>query len=187
VLPALSAEVGLLLDKQSGQEQMVAMGSGAKINSVAPTGYGVRAGFDLIDFKVCAIQLNGTYHNKTTGDLVASGIKFGELDNQYLAAGAMVNFKFLVDFGAGLEYRQESLTWRPTGTPATITAGDSTLGRTWARVNVGFHIPLPVVTPFFLLEVAAPLSKNNSTTTAKDLAESLAPQAQVGLYGGIRF
>jgi hypothetical protein len=54
-------------------------------------------------------------------------------------------------------------------------------------VNVGFSIPTPVVSPFFALEVAAPLSKGNTTNTAKDFADALAPQAQIGIYGGIRF
>jgi hypothetical protein len=37
------------------------------------------------------------------------------------------------------------------------------------------------------LEVAAPLSKNNATNTPKDFSEALAPQVQIGIYGGIRF
>jgi hypothetical protein len=89
-----------------------------------------------------------------------------------------------VNVGVGVEYRSEKLSWR-SGAP--LGNGDSTQGRTWARVNLGFSIPLPVVSPFFALEVAAPLSKQDATSTPKDLTEALAPQVQIGVYGGIRF
>ena len=182
VVPALAGEVGLLVDKQAGKAQAF---GGQKYDAVSPTGLGIRVGFDVLDLKVAALQLNGTWHNKTTGDLNFGTGKVGELDNQYWAAGAMVNWKLLVNVGAGVEYRSEKLTWRST-VPA-IGNGDTTQGRPWARVNIGFSIPTPVVSPFFLLEVAAPLSKKDATSTPKDMAEALSPQVQIGVYGGIRF
>lgn len=184
VLPLFAGEVGLLVDKQFGKAQAAAGFYGnQKYDAVSPTGFGLRGGFDLLDLKVAALQLNATWHNKTTGDLSYGGTTFGELDNQYWAAGAMVNWKLLVNVGAGVEYRSEKLTFRPK----TGASTDSTLGRPWARVNIGFSIPTPVVSPFFLFEVAAPLSKKDTTATPKDLTEALAPQVQIGIYGGIRF
>ena len=188
ILPVMAGEVGLLLDKQFGKAQVAAGGSDThKYDAVSPTGLGIRGGFDVLDLKVAALQLNATWHNKTTGDLSYNGTKYGELDNQYWAAGAMVNWKLLVNVGAGVEYRTEKLTWRATNGGLLTGTGDTTQGRAWARVNVGFSIPTPVVSPFFALEVAAPLSKGNTTNTAKDFADALAPQAQIGIYGGIRF
>jgi hypothetical protein len=183
VLPAFGGEVGLLLDKQVGKAQAATGFSTQKYDAVSPTGFGLRGGFDILDLKVAALQLNATWHNKTTGDLTYGGTKYGELENQYWAAGAMVNWKLLVNVGAGVEYRSEKLTFRPT----TGVGTDSTQGRPWARVNVGFSIPTPLISPFFAVEVAAPLSKKDSTGTPKDLTEALAPQVQIGLYGGIRF
>ena len=184
VLPVFaSGEVGVLLDKQFGKAQAAAYGTNQKYDAISPTGFGIRGGFDILDLKVSALQLNATWHNKTTGDLTYGGTKLGELDNQYWAAGAMVNWKLLVNVGAGVEYRSEKLTFRP----ATGASTDSTQGRPWARVNVGFSIPTPVVSPFFLFEVAAPLSKKDATSTPGDLTEALAPQVQIGIYGGIRF
>ncbi|MBK7293955.1 MAG: hypothetical protein IPI84_09325 [Holophagaceae bacterium] len=185
ILPATAGEVGLLIDKQAGKAQTATAFSTQKFDAVSPTGLGIRGGFDILDLKIAALQVNATWHNKTTGDLSYGGTKYGELDNQYWAAGAMVNWKLLVNVGAGVEYRSEKLTWRST-TPA-FTNGDTTQGRTWARLNIDFSIPTPVVSPFFALEVAAPLSKKDSTTTAKDLTDALAPQVQIGIYGGIRF
>ena len=185
ILPATAGEVGLLIDKQAGKAQTATAFSTQKFDAVSPTGLGIRGGFDILDLKIAALQVNATWHNKTTGDLSYGGTKYGELDNQYWAAGAMVNWKLLVNVGAGVEYRSEKLTWRST-TPA-FTNGDTTQGRTWARLNIGFSIPTPVVSPFFALEVAAPLSKKASTATPKDFAEALAPQVQIGIYGGIRF
>lgn len=182
-LPAMAGELGMLVDKQFGKAQAATFGTGQKYDAVSPTGFGIRGGFDVVDLKVAALQLNATWHNKTTGDLSTGGTKVGELDNQYWAAGAMVNWKLLVNVGAGVEYRSEKLSFRPT----TGASTDSTQGRTWARVNLGFSIPLPVVSPFFALEVAAPLTKKDGTTTPKDLTDALAPQVQIGVYGGIRF
>ncbi len=183
VLPVFAAEVGLLIDKQVGKAQAASFGTNQKYDAVSPTGLGIRGGFDVLDMKIAAIQLNATWHNKTKGDLSYGGPKLGELENQYWAAGAMVNWKLLVNVGAGVEYRSEKLTFRPN----TGAATDSTLGRPWARVNIGFSIPTPIVSPFFMLEVAAPLSKKDATSTPKDLTDALAPQVQVGIYGGIRF
>ncbi len=183
-LPASAGELGVLVDKQVGKAQ-VASFSGQKYDAVSPTGFAIRGGFDLLDLKVAALQLNATWHNKTTGDLSYGGTKYGELENQYWAVGAMVNWKLLVNVGAGVEYRTEKLTYRVTAPVAG--SGDTTQGRPWARVNVGFSIPTPLVSPFFTLEVAAPLSKKDTTATYGDLSEALAPQVQIGIYGGIRF
>lgn len=183
VLPAFAGEVGVLLDKQFGKAQAASFGTGQKYDAVSPTGFGIRGGVDVLDLKVAALQVNATWHNKTTGDLTYGGTKYGELENQYWAAGAMVNWKLLVNVGAGVEYRSEKLTFRPSSGAST----DTTLGRPWARVNVGFSIPTPIVSPFFTVEVAAPLTKKDSATTYKDLTEALAPQVQIGIYGGIRF
>jgi len=185
VLPAMATELGLLLDKQAGEAQTAAFGTGQKYDAVSPTGLGVRLGFDVLDLKVAALQLNATWHNKTTGDLAYGGTKTGELDNQYWAAGATFNWKFLVNVGAGVEYRTEKLTWRST--LPVFGNGDTTQGRAWAKVNIGFSIPTPVVSPFFALEVAAPLSKTSTANTPKDFADALSPQVQIGVYGGIRF
>jgi len=185
-LPVLAGEVGVLFDKQIGKAQTGSFTINQNYDAISPTGFGLRGGFDVLDLKVAALQLNATWHNKTTSDLDIGGVKKGEFDNQYWAAGAMVNWKLLVNVGAGLEYRSEKLTWS-TPLPNAYQRGSTTQGRPWARVNVGFSIPTPVVSPFFLFEVAAPLSKNSSTATQKDLTEALAPQLQVGIYGGIRF
>ena len=182
-LPVMAGEVGLLVDKQAGKAQTASFGTNQKYDAVSPTGFGIRGGFDLLDLKVAALQLNATWHNKTKGDLTYGGANLGELENQYWAAGAMVNWKLLVNVGAGVEYRSEKLSFHPS----TGASTDSTLGRPWARVNVGFSIPTPIVSPFFLFEVAAPLSKKDSTSGTKDLTDALAPQVQIGIYGGIRF
>jgi len=185
VLPALSGELGLLVDKQFGKAQVFT--AGQKYDAVSPTGLGIRGGFDVLDLKILALSMNATWHNKTTSDLTVGNTNLGEMDNQYWAAGAMVNWKLLVNVGAGVEYRSEKLTWRTTNALGSLGNGDTTQGRPWARVNVGFSIPTPVVSPFFLLEVAAPLSKKDTTSTPKDFAEAMAPQVQIGIYGGIRF
>jgi len=182
-LPVFAGEVGILIDKQFGKAQAAAYGTGQKYDAVSPSGLGLRGGWDLLDLKVAALQVNATWHSKTTGDLSYGGSKLGELENQYWAAGAMVNWKLLVNVGAGVEYRSEKLSFRPTSGVGT----DSSQARPWARVNLGFSIPTPILSPFFSLELAAPLSKKDTSATVKDLADAMAPQVQIGIYGGIRF
>src|SRR5664279_2928412 len=124
-------ELGVLVDKQYSKAQATTfVGSNVNYESISPTGLGVRVGFDVLDLKVAALQLNGTWHNKTTSDLNVGGVKRGEFDNQYWAAGAMVNWKLLVNVGAGVEYRSEKLAWR-NYQPAMTPGADSTQGRPW--------------------------------------------------------
>ena len=82
-LPLLAGgEVGVLLDKQVGKAQAATFGPNQNYDAVSPTGFALRGGVDLVNLKVAALQLNATWHNKTTGDLKAGGTKLGELENQ---------------------------------------------------------------------------------------------------------
>jgi hypothetical protein len=70
---------------------------------------------------------------------------------------------------------------------STSATGDSTtLVRPWVKAGVGYAVPTPV-SPFVRLEVAVPLTKDDSTGSADDFRKAMAPSLQVGLYGGIRF
>ncbi len=183
-IPAQATEVGILLDKQFGKAQTVTAGTG-KYDSVSPTGYGIRAGFSLLDLKVAELGLTATYHPKAEGDLVLNGTK-GKLGTEYIAIGAQVEWKFLANLYAGVDLRREKYTSDISGSKAS-----NTVTRPWVKAGIGFSVPTPVVSPFFRLEVAMAASKDDKTVDGvpptENTRKALAPEYQVALYGGIRF
>lgn len=188
--PALRAgglELGVLGDKEIGKAQVLgaaSSGLGAgNYDSVSPTGYGFRVGYTFLDLKVAGLGAAVTYHPKAQGDLVLNGTTLGKYGDEYVAVGLQADWKFLLNLHAGIDYRSEKLT-------TALTAGGSdstTLTRPWIKAGVGFSAPLPVVSPFVRLEVAAPLSTPSSGSNADDLRKAMAPTLQIALYGGIRF
>ena len=153
------------------------------INPVEPqqtTAWAGRLGYSIVDFGPCQLQLNAFYAPNVDADVKVAGVTDPtKLSHEYVGAGVMFNFKAFIAFGAGLDYRSEKLG---AGTTST------TYGRGWARANVGFAFPFPVVKPFIMVEVAAPLSKTDyNGGNQEEALKSLAPKMQVGIYAGIRF
>lgn len=185
-VPVQAAEVGILLDKQFGKAQTISAIPGAKYDAVSPTGFGIRAGFTVLDLKVAELGLTATYHPKAEGDLErsASG-KIGKFGTEYIAIGAQLDWKFLVNLHAGVDLRREKYT------SDTSFGKDSTsVTRPWVKAGIGFSIPTPLVSPFFRLEVAVAATKDDKTvdpTVTENTRKALAPEYQVALYGGIRF
>lgn len=185
---AQAGEVGLLLDRQFGKDQTVqgSTGSGT-IGAIQPNGVGVRLGLSLLDLKFAEIGAALTYHPKSKDDLKAisssiplpAGATYG---SEYIALGAQVDWKTFINFHAGLDIRQEKYTTELSG-----ASNSTTQTRPWIKAGVGFSFPLPVLSPFVRLEVAAPFTKSSKTETGDDLRKALAAQYQVALYGGVRF
>lgn len=190
-LPARASEIGVMVDKQFGKAQTVAvtvpgMSAGAKLDAVSPTGFGIRGAYTVLNLKVAEIGLTGTYHGKAEGDFAVDGVgKIGRLSNEYMAIGAQVDWKFLVNLHVGLDLRREKFTTSECLVPSQN--GSTTQTRPWLRAGIGFGIPLPVVTPFVRFEVAMATTKAEDTTNMEEVRKALAPQYQIGLYGGIRF
>lgn len=189
VVPVNAAEVGLLLDKQFGKAQAVTAGVAGKYESVSPTGFGIRAGVSILDLKVAELGLTATYHPKAEGDLEYNSGKIGKFGTEYIAIGAQVDWKFLVNLHAGVDLRREKYTSDVVG----VGKDSSTVTRPWVKAGIGFSVPTPIVSPFFRLEVAVAASKDDKTVDSYSVAvtentrKALAPEYQVGIYGGIRF
>ncbi|MBK8794526.1 MAG: hypothetical protein IPN59_15735 [Holophaga sp.] len=189
-VPAMASEVGVMVDKQFGKAQTVIAGSFAgapagKIDSVGPTGFGIRGAYTLLNLKVAELGLTASYHSKAEGDVVIEGTKYGKLGSEYMAIGAQVDWKFLVNLHLGLDLRREKFT--TSEFVAAVNNGTTTSTRPWVRAGIGFSVPTPVVSPFFRLEVAMTTAKEDKTDNQENLRKALAPEYQVGLYGGIRF
>lgn len=180
-LPALGGEAGVLASKLVGQAQTTA--AGGRYEDVSPTATGFRVGWSLLDLKVVELSLNGTYLPKAKADLTFSGSKIGTYGVEYVAVGAQIDFKVLLNLNVGAEVRQERLSWDlgPAG------KADSTQSRPWLRAGLGFSIPTPILSPFARLEVAVPASKEDRTGTPTEIRKALAPRAQFGIYVGTRF
>lgn len=179
-LPTSAAELGLLLDKQFGKAQTVTLLG--KYDAVRPAGVGLRAGISLLDLKVAELGLTATYHPKAEEDLVLEGVKLGKYGAEYIAVGAQVDWKFLVNLHAGVDLRREKLTTEVSG-----IEDSNTVTRPWIKAGIGFSVPTPLVSPFFRLEVAMATTKEDKKDTADNLRKAMAPEYQIGLYGGIRF
>ena len=187
VVPVNAAEVGLLLDKQFGKAQAITAFPSNKYDAVSPTGFGIRAGVSILDLKVAELGLTATYHPKAEGDLEHPVLgKIGKFGTEYIAIGAQVDWKFLVNLHAGVDLRREKYTSDVVG----VGKESNTVTRPWVKAGVGFSVPTPVVSPFFRLEVAVAASKDDKTvdvTVTDNTRKALAPEYQVGIYGGIRF
>jgi len=181
-LAAQSFEVGAFVGQQSYKDyDVTGPGGSLSVRTESKTVAAVRLGYSLVDLGPALFQVTvgfqpeATTTAKVTGALIASG----DYKQSYASVGAMFNFKAVVALGAGLEYRSEKLSDGGTST---------TYGRPWARANLGFAFPTPLVKPFLGLEVAAPLSsKSNDVSSAEEILKSWAPKLQIGLYAGIRF
>ena len=182
VIPLKSAEVGIILDKQFGKAQAIAAVPGAKYDAVSPTGFGIRAGVSILDLKVAELGLTATYHPKAEGDLELNGVQLGKYGSEYISIGAQVDWKFLVNLHAGVDLRREKYTTDVLGVKDSNTAT-----RPWVKAGVGFSVPTPLVSPFFRLEVAVAAAKEDKTDSPDNFRKAMAPEYQVGIYGGIRF
>ncbi|WP_306597953.1 hypothetical protein [Geothrix sp. 21YS21S-2] len=180
-------ELGLLLDKQVGKAQaLTAPSNGLKAgnyDSVGPTGLGFRAAYTFLDLKIAGLGAAVTYHPKAEGDLKLGSATLGKYGSEYSAVGLQADWKFIINLNAGIDYRFEKLTTSGPGLPTETT----NLGRPWVRAGLGFSAPLPVVSPFVRLEVAAPLSTPAKGDGNEEFRKAMAPSFQVALYGGIRF
>jgi hypothetical protein len=182
-----AGEVGLFADKLQGKAQVDAFGN--RYAAVKPGGFGIRAGFSFVNLKVAEVGITAAYRPSTEHDLIMTNLggvaTKGRMGYSYLAVGAQVDWKLLVSIHAGLEMRRERLVW--SGLPAGLD-GTTTVDRPWARVGLGFSLPIPVLSPIVRVEVSAPLKKEDGLLAGGgDLREAMAPQVQGALYVGIRF
>lgn len=177
-----TGEIGVLLDKQIGKAQsttLLYLGKSGSYDAVSPTGMGFRAGFSLINLKVAELGAELTYHPKAEGDIVIAGTHTGQkFGTEYIALGAKVEWKFLVNLYGAMEIRQERLT---------LGSEKVNYSRPWFKAGIGTTLPLPFLTPTFRLELAIPSMKDEKTSSLSEVAKALAPQFQVALYAGIKF
>lgn len=182
--PVRAGELGLLVDKQIGTSQAF---NAYDFDAAKPSGYGIRGAYTVLDLKAAEVGVTATYHPACRTDLIVNGTNGGRFGEEYLAIGAQVDWKFLVNLHAGVDLRRERLTTEST---PGIGDGSTTYTRPWIRAGIGYSIPSPAVSPFVRLEVAVPTTRPSGLGTnpsADAFRKAMASRYQVGLYGGIRF
>ncbi|GEM_PF-659617 len=135
-----------------------------------------RLGYALVDMGPALFQVTVAYQPKLDTDLKPNGAFNypNKLGSEYFGVGGMFNFNTTLAIGAGLDVRSERTTITSQGFPLNPTSNSYV--RPWARLNVGYAAPSPVVKPFVNFEVAAPLVHKDDSANV-----------QVGIYAGIRF
>ena len=96
VLPAMATELGLLLDKQAGEAQTAAFGTGQKYDAVSPTGLGVRLGFDVLDLKVAALVAAGFFVGGLLGAKFAVGLSNATLEKVFGTALTLIGLGMIL-------------------------------------------------------------------------------------------
>jgi hypothetical protein len=185
-LAAQSFEVGLFVGQQQypSPHTEVSPGLTGQLNLDNKTVYAARFGYSVVDLGPALFQITAGYQpeSKTTVKATLGGAPSGipeDLKQSHWSVGAMFNFKAVVAVGAGLEYRAEKLE---------LQGESTTYNRPWARLNLGYAIPSPVVKPFIGVEVAFPLTTtSNKFDSIDNVLKSMAPKNQFGIYAGIRF
>ena len=193
-LPARASELGLLIDRQVGSSKgfemptPLAVGqTGISFDASKPRGFGIRGAYTILQLKKAEVGLTATYHPEVRTDLVTNGSGDGKFNNQYIAVGAQVDWNFLVNLHAGIDLRRERLT---TEGNSIVPNGTTTYTRPWIKAGIGYTMSSPSVSPFVRLEVAMAATKQgsiNASASADDFRKAMAPDYQIGLYGGIRF
>ncbi len=174
-LVAQSFEVGVNVSRQSYTSTTTPGFSGhpdpVAFDFDSKTVIAGRIGYSLVNVGPAMLQVSAAYQPKADTDLKPNGVTVPtKLGSEYWGVGAMFQFKALVAFGAGVDYRFEKTTIE------NVFTSTHSFNRPWARVNAGYAFPAPVVKPFISLEIAAPFTK-----------EDKGPELQVGIYAGIRF
>jgi hypothetical protein len=192
-LAAQSFEVGIFLGQQQypSVHTDVAPGTTLRMETDDKTVVAARFGYTVVDLGPALFQLTAGYQPEAKATVKASlpgipGVDVGKFKEDHWSAGAMFHFKAFVAVGAGLEFRSEKLSGEFGG-----SSDSTTYNRVWARVNVGFAIPSPLLKPFVGLEAAFPLTTKSSgvdpSASTADALKAMAPKSQFGLYAGIRF
>ena len=183
-LAAQKWEVGAFIGQQS-YNSFSAMGIEFKPeNKVVGA---VRGGYSLVDMGPALFQVNACLQPKASSEVKGNGTAVGfKMDHQANSLGLAFIFKMGVAASIGVDYRWDKLEYSFEGLSASTT-----YGRPWARANIGFAFPTPLMKPFLGLEVATALSNKSISAsgpaTDEEALKALAPKLQIGIYAGIRF
>lgn len=180
-LAAQDWEIGVFAGQQS-YKSIDVFGISAQPKST--TVLGARLGYSVVDLGPALFQLTAGFQPKTESTIEVNGTGFSDkFQHQHMSVGAIFNFKAVVAFGVGLDYRLEKLNVTGSG------LSDTSYNRPWLRANAGYAFPSPVVKPFIGLEVALPLVSKSFDVAATDEEnmKAFAPKLQIGIYAGIRF
>ena len=197
-LPALAQDrsFALFYDKAPGENGTLTSGSTTNtLKSDDFGGIGFRFGVNVAKWGPATLEFNASYRptSKETITITPSGgggtyqYEWG-----YVSAGADLNFKQVVDFGAGLDLRAQQ--------DALILSSGSnsqkyglTRMSPWIRAHVGYTFDTLPVKPFVALEGAWDLGNDTSynvSGSSIDISKAYGvglPKKEYALQVGLRF
>ncbi|MBL0314111.1 MAG: hypothetical protein IPP78_15725 [Holophagaceae bacterium] len=195
---ASDQEVTLLVSKPHAQEgTQYYPNYRLTLEPTDPVAFGLRYGYDMVGFGPSKLQLQLTYHAKSSTDIkrsTGSNYYFVEssatLKNEGFSAGVQAQWRYILQLGIGAELRYEKLEMGYMNTSQI---------RPWITTRVGFSVPSPGVHPVFGFEFAIPITKQKDPAIMTDpvsygiysepegVLKSLSPRYEISLYGGVRF
>jgi len=162
----------------------------------------IRLGYDVLSNATGRLTVSlahqpegsATLHVDSTYGSVVSSLS-STYKHGYTALGVLWTFKKAVEFGVGLDYRMETMSFDAAsnvvgGSGFSMTGGSSSTSRPWARLNIAKAFPVSGNTFVAGAEAAFALASAPSLTESSspdDAAKALAPKYQVGVYVGFRF
>lgn len=200
-LPAMAQQsASIIFDQVKHNETTLNLGSPVALSMDSTTGFGLRYGFDVAHIGVTTLAFEATYRLrgsekdlKANGAPITGGGNSLKMSEEYLAAGIGARWTQVVDFGATLELRQESMDFAFTNAGTTATSRTATT-RPWLGVNVGYTFQMAPVKPFVGLSYRFALAKKtpndgdlNPITEADALSRAVLPKSELQIEAGIRF
>jgi len=175
-------------------------GKDLKFDRIKSPGFGIRGAITL--YKIANIELGiaATYHPESKSDLMESQlnpgypsdywtdkVNLGKYKSQYFALGAQAEWSLPFNPHLSLEFRREKIETK-------FSWGDgysTTITRPWLKAGIGHTFYSISSKPFIRLEAAYAL-KNYDTNFElfpyfQGMTKGLAPQYQIGIYGGVHF
>ena len=202
---AAGAEASAFVGQQSyhpGSWSIPSVNWSMSYSNADATIYSLRGGYAFIDTDSIRLNATAAFQPQISTDLtidVQVGSTFSTMKSSYKhgysAIGSMLTFKAPISVSLGLDYRFEKVTMEPAsnmsgGSGSSQAGGSSNFGRAWARVALGHDFKAATTTPFVGVEGDFALSSTGDVSTANsvdDLAKSLSPKSQIGVYFGVRF
>jgi len=192
------SEVSVNVSTVKGRNNTTTTDAGSLLSVSPKDATSLSLRFGSVFTKVGAAELVGqvTIHAEysTQYDFTESRFSYregsGKYKNEGISLGLQSRWRHFLEYGIGGEVRYEHLT---LANPEPISTGQY---RPWLSLYLGRSFRGPGFTPFFGIEVAAPLTKSShiglttdtgaTTNDPKDFLKNMSPKMEISFVIGMR-
>lgn len=172
-----------------------------KYSTDKPTSLGLRYTHDITSFRNLGdarlafegtwVRESGKENIKASAPFVPPAAKW-EYTHEYMGLGLSMLWTKVLDFGAALELRHETITEHKKNFIFDTFTASKSFNRPWLSLRTGYTFNMDPVKPFVAFEYNLPLSKKTRSLKTysmynADMASNLNPKSQMILNAGIRF